>query len=429
MTGYDHRTKPETAGELSFYLFDNLNLQRDGEGGNVYRFDTMAEAIAGFRMIQAEHPNWTTALGGSVNGREIDFIHHRAGANVLVDDYKKIDFWAERPDVAQAIQEFEAGPGIEWQTDRDILNAPIFIPYAPENAPDDPVLIDKALLPANPANALTSISEAFVEGAGWVNFEHLQELVKEHARNPDDRPKVSLLNVAYETMGGNGKERGRTGFIDIKPTEMYGMADRFRELRGIRDQEQEDRLAVENGVNPPVSEADFPESDMGRPFFDYATSYGKTEKVTVELANYTENDNLYVGLNFFNRDLGAMDFYGDVTVNITKLQPFMATIDTNNNAEKIMAFLTKNGFGKPAGRSLPSGFCMYPVFGFNPEKLSQADPRGFERYCKVAGINPKQYEIAKDSLDDLKKQARERATEKNAERPEKQRAKTRDAEL
>ena len=148
------------------------------------------------------------------------------------------------------------------------------------------------------------------------------------------------------------------------------------------------------------------------------------------LANYADNDNLYVGFNYFDRDLGAMDFYGDVTVNITKMQPFMATIDTNNNnAEKITSFLMENGLANPAGRSLPSGFCMYPVFRFNPEKLAQADPGGFRRYCQVAGIDPKQYETAKESLDALKKQARERAHEKNAERPEKPMSRSRDLEL
>ncbi|MBR3689650.1 MAG: hypothetical protein IKL97_00920, partial [Eggerthellaceae bacterium] len=310
MAGYDYRTKPETANELSFYLFDNLKMQESGQGGNVYRFDTMKEAITAFRMIRAEHPDWTVALGGSVGGeREIDFIQVReGGVNVLIDDFKRIDFWKDRPDVTQAIEEFAAGPGIEWQTDREMLGGPILVPYAPESASEDPVLADKALFPKNPANALTGVSEAYVQGYGWVDFDQLKQLVREHGSNPDERPKVSLLNVAYETMGKNGEERGRTGYIDIKPVELYGMADRFRELRDIRDQEREERLMMEDHVNPPEPEGELSESDMSRPFLNYATSYGEIEKVTIELANYADNDNLYVGMNYFDRDFGAMDF-------------------------------------------------------------------------------------------------------------------------
>ena len=169
--------------------------------------------------------------------------------------------------------------------------------------------------------------------------------------------------------------------------------------------------------------------DTGKPFFDYRTSYGETEHVNLTLATYADNDNLYVGLDFFDPDIGGMDFYGDVTSNVIKLPPFMACIDTNNNnAEKIMAFLKENGFGEPTGGALPSGFCMYPLFCFNPEKLCEADPVGFAQHCRDAGIKLEMPEAAQDSLDEAKKQARERAREHNAERPERPQ-RSRDLEL
>lgn len=430
MAGFDYRTKPETANELSFYLFDNLKMQESGEGGNVYRFDTMKEAIVAFRMIRSEHPNWTTALGGSVGGgHEIDFVHVReGGVTVLIDDFQHIDFWRNRADVAQAIEEFAAGPGIEWQTDREFLGGPILVPYAPESLSDDPYLADKALMPSNPSNAFTGVVEAYVEGHGWVKAESLRRLASENRRNPDDYLRVSHLNVAYETTGAGSEEQGRTGYVDITPSEIDGMMDRFRELMDAREPEQESPLPSER--QPNQLEPDLPESDMGRPFFDYATSYGETEKVNLELANYADNDNLYVGMNYFDRDLGAMDFYGDVTVNIVQLPPFMAAIDTNNNdAEKIMSFLTQNGFGEPTGGALPSGFCMYPVFQFSEERLREVDPRGFEQYCKTAGIKLEEPEASKDSLDEAKKQAKARATKRNAEHPEKTSGRSRDLEL
>ena len=172
-------------------------------------------------------------------------------------------------------------------------------------------------------------------------------------------------------------------------------------------------------MSPPAPDSVLP--NTGQPFFDYVTNY-ETEKVNIGLGAYGVDDNLYVGMNYFDRDLGGMDFFGDVTVNITKMQPFMACIDVNNNGEKIVDFLVENGFGEPAGRALPSGFCMYPVFRFNPEKLREADPRGFEQYCKVVGIELEKPEAAKGSLEEAKRQARERAQERNAERPERPKA-------
>ena len=435
MAGYDFRTEPEAADSLSFYLFDNLKMQDMGEGGNVYRFDTMQEAITGFRMVQAAHPDWTIALGASAGERDIDLVHRRQGRmNVLLDDHMRIPFWAERGDVAQAIREFSEGPGIDRQTDRELLGAAILVPYAPEGEPEDRYLADKALLPRDPEDAASSISECYVEGRGWIDLDALAQIAREYERSPDNRPVVTRLNVAYETTGWGDVERGRTGYADIAPAEFRGMEARFREFMDVREQERRESLAAEGRVSPPVPDSALP--DTGQPFFSYATNYGETEKVNIGIGVYGADDNLYVAMSYFDRDLGGMDFFGDVTVNITKMQPFMACIDVNNNGEKIVDFLVENGFGEPAGRSLPSGFCMYPVFRFNPEKLREADPRGFEQYCKAVGIEPVtkgqvvcHAEVAEDSLDEAKRRAKTHAQERNAERPDRQSPKDRGLEL
>lgn len=185
------------------------------------------------------------------------------------------------------------------------------------------------------------------------------------------------------------------------------------------------QYCVERGLDPHETEkipVDLP--DTGKPFLDYDTSYGDTEKVNLEVATYQDNDNLYVGLSFYDPELEGMDFYGDVTVNVISLDPWVAAIDTNNNnVEKITAFLVDNGIAEPTGGALPSGYCMYPIFRFFPEKLAELAPRGFEQHCRDAGIKfESQGREAgapeRESLDDLKNQAKDRAADKNSERPE-----------
>lgn len=425
MSHYDYR-QSEGKDSLSYYIFANLRSHIDGEGGDFYRYDTLSEAIQKYRDIAREHPHWTIALGGCIGSvGEIDFIHRRHGANVLVDDFQRIDGWNERAEVKEAVRQFHHECGIEWQPDRSLLEDTVFIPYAPEGRSDDPVLSNKALLPRNPEFPITSVSEAYVGGRGWISLDDLRQEAREAKRDIMRRPMVSRLSVAYETMDGR-----HTGHVDIEPNEFRGMNDRLQELQNRLEQEREKHLAAENAISSPVPDDILP--DTGKPFFNYATSYGETERVNITIGTYAHDDNIYVGLDFYDPDIGCMDFYGDVTVNITKLQPFMACIDTNNNnAEKITTFLTENGFGEPAGRSLPSGFCLYPVFRLNPQKLYEADPFGFKQYCKNAGIElkPTLQESANESLDDVKKRAKERSQSKNHDRPEIQHSKNRDLEL
>lgn len=125
-------------------------------------------------------------------------------------------------------------------------------------------------------------------------------------------------------------------------------------------------------------------------YFAYDAPYGETETVSIECAMYKDNNNLYIGLSYFDKEMGEMECYGDVTVNILDLPYLHAALDTNNmNKEKLLSFLTENGFGELTGNALPSGYCMYPIFKFSEEKLKEVCPKEFFEYQKVHGIKPK----------------------------------------
>lgn len=63
--------------------------------------------------------------------------------------------------------------------------------------------------------------------------------------------------------------------------------------------------------------------------------------------------------------------YGMLTVNLRgKLPEDMAYVDTNNipDAEK---FISENGLGTNTGITMVSGFCIYPLYRFNLDKLER----------------------------------------------------------
>lgn len=72
--------------------------------------------------------------------------------------------------------------------------------------------------------------------------------------------------------------------------------------------------------------------------------------------------------------------YGNLTVNLSKACDVNAAyIDVNHNAG-IMEALLEYHMGKPTGRVCQSGFCQYPEFLFDEEKLRQADEVGYLKY-------------------------------------------------
>lgn len=96
-------------------------------------------------------------------------------------------------------------------------------------------------------------------------------------------------------------------------------------------------------------------------------SWGETFKLNTFVSTYRNNDNLYVGL--VDSEDGCP--FADLTVNVRKLNDKdMAVIDTNNCpwAEE---FIESNGLGSDTGMLEVSGFCVYPIYLLNIEKIKE----------------------------------------------------------
>lgn len=102
--------------------------------------------------------------------------------------------------------------------------------------------------------------------------------------------------------------------------------------------------------------------------------YGKNYPMTFKLDRYTDNGNLYVGL--ITHVDGYPEPWQNLTVNLGKCMEGYAYIDTNNNGEEILRWLFENGIGHLTGAVRQSGFCLYPEFEFNLDKLAEYTSSG-----------------------------------------------------
>ncbi len=112
------------------------------------------------------------------------------------------------------------------------------------------------------------------------------------------------------------------------------------------------------------------------------TQWGSTEQVQLEINNYLDNNGMYIGI------MTSSDYpepYGDMTVNLDSKAPdYCGYIDTNNMPE-LAKFIEDNDIGEFTGLTKRSGFCEYPLYLFNPEKLRQLCPDGMEAYERSIG--------------------------------------------
>lgn len=118
------------------------------------------------------------------------------------------------------------------------------------------------------------------------------------------------------------------------------------------------------------------------------TSFGTTENVTLTVKTYVDSNSLYVGMT--TADDGFPEPYGDVTVNLLVPVPsYCAFVDTNNMPE-LEEFLVKNKIAAFTGIEQRSGYCSYPLYLFDAEKMRGLCPDGMAAYEQANGLDKKQ---------------------------------------
>ncbi len=90
------------------------------------------------------------------------------------------------------------------------------------------------------------------------------------------------------------------------------------------------------------------------------------------------NENLYVGVTYWDEEFECWMPWGDLTVNLPGflLEENEAFLDTNNCAPEIIRILKEKGYIKDTGVTRQSGFCTYPLVEFTEEFFN-----GIEDMC------------------------------------------------
>lgn len=99
-------------------------------------------------------------------------------------------------------------------------------------------------------------------------------------------------------------------------------------------------------------------------YWKTATNPAERIEVRLVLNSYTDNDNLYAGLESRSKvNPESWESYTDITVNFNSLPPFHAYVDSRDCNRHVHDFLTSNRIAEPAGFEY-QGFSM---FRFNPD--------------------------------------------------------------
>ncbi|MBQ7774767.1 MAG: DUF4313 domain-containing protein [Lachnospiraceae bacterium] len=109
----------------------------------------------------------------------------------------------------------------------------------------------------------------------------------------------------------------------------------------------------------------------------YNSPFSGEIQVSLEINTYLNNGCMYIGLV----EQGEYpEPYGDLTVNLVGKAPdYCGFVDLNNMPE-LERFIADNDLGEFTGLTQRSGFCEYPLYLFNVEKLRELCPDGMQVY-------------------------------------------------
>lgn len=127
-------------------------------------------------------------------------------------------------------------------------------------------------------------------------------------------------------------------------------------------------------MNNPLKEI----SQEEKSTLELKTRWGATEKVSLNIGQYSINDGMWIGI--ISYEDGYPEPYADLTVNFEgKVPDYYGYVDTNNLPEA-ETFIKENKLGTFTGMVKQSGFCTYPLYQFDKERLKELCPSGMDMY-------------------------------------------------
>lgn len=99
----------------------------------------------------------------------------------------------------------------------------------------------------------------------------------------------------------------------------------------------------------------------------YTNSYYGKMELELNVDTYS-NGTLYIGLMSNN------DFYTDLTVNLGEFLPYGCSYVNANDFPDATKFINDNKLGRFTGKVGYSGFCKFPLYRFDMERIKELCP-------------------------------------------------------
>ena len=100
-------------------------------------------------------------------------------------------------------------------------------------------------------------------------------------------------------------------------------------------------------------------------------SWGHEYEVSLNSQKYSQNGNLAITMDYLDDEFNAWLPFANLTVNLgEKLPPNKAYVDTNN-CPWAREFIVMYGLGKFTGKIGMSGWCEYPMYEFDMNKIEE----------------------------------------------------------
>ena len=195
-----------------------------------------------------------------------------------------------------------------------------------------------------------------------------------------DGEKIAVTN----TVGGKSEYVCR--YIDEYHTEVGNHLYHICQFAEIMEHNGSEYAPAEPEIKQP-EEKEQGQEEKTEGTLKLKTQFGTTENVTLTVSTYMDNKSLYVGMT--TEEDGFPEPYGDVTVNLlASVPPYCAFVDTNNMPE-LEDFLVENGIAEFTGLEQKSGYCSYPLYQFDVEKMRELCLDGMAAYERENGLDKK----------------------------------------
>ncbi len=106
--------------------------------------------------------------------------------------------------------------------------------------------------------------------------------------------------------------------------------------------------------------------------FKFKTVYGDTYLVRLNMYKYTQNNTLAIEVQYYDEDSNMWMSFQMLTVNLTHgcAGGNKVYIDVNNFGGAEM-LIEETGIGESTGIIEQSGFCVYPLYSINMDRLRE----------------------------------------------------------